>query len=62
MRDLFVKEIIYSKLNRDKIEELRLKIARLANIDERKIFLDTYGISLVSTCPKQERNEINTSC
>ena len=44
----------YSKLNRDKIEELRLKIARLANIDERKIFLDTYGISLVPLAPNKK--------
>jgi HD superfamily phosphohydrolase len=44
----------YTKLNRDKIEELRLKIARLANIDERKIFLDTYGISLVPLAPNKK--------
>jgi uncharacterized protein len=44
----------YSKLNRDKIEELRLKIARLANMDERKIFLDTYGISLVPLAPNKK--------
>jgi uncharacterized protein len=49
----------YTKLNRDKIEELRLKIARLSNIDERKIFLDTYGISLVPLAPnKQEMKSI----
>jgi len=49
----------YTKLNRDKIEELRLEIARLANIDERKIFLDTYGISLVPLAPnKQEMKSI----
>ncbi|HYY85933.1 MAG TPA: HD domain-containing protein [Nitrososphaeraceae archaeon] len=44
----------YTKLNRDKIEELRLKIARLANIDEKKIFLDTYGISLVPLAPNKK--------
>lgn len=44
----------YTKLKRDKIEELRLKIARLANIDERKIFLDTYGISLVPLAPNKK--------
>ena len=44
----------YTKLNRDKIEELRLKIARQANIDERKIFLDTYGISLVPLAPNKK--------
>lgn len=44
----------YTKLNRYKIEELRLKIARLANIDERKIFLDTYGISLVPLAPNKK--------
>ena len=44
----------YTKLNRDKIEEFRLKIARLANIDERKIFLDTYGISLVPLAPNKK--------
>ena len=44
----------YTKLNRDKIEELKLKIARLANIDERKIFLDTYGISLVPLAPNKK--------
>ncbi len=44
----------YTKLNRDKIEELRLKIARLANIDEWKIFLDTYGISLVPLAPNKK--------
>jgi hypothetical protein len=44
----------YTKLNRDKIEELRLKIARLANTDERKIFLDTYGISLVPLAPNKK--------
>ena len=44
----------YTKLNRDKIEELRLKIARLANIDETKIFLDTYGISLVPLAPNKK--------
>lgn len=49
----------YTKLNRDKIEELRLEIARLANIDEKKIFLDTYGISLVPLAPnKQEMKSI----
>lgn len=49
----------YTKLNRDKIEELRLRIARLSNIDERKIFLDTYGISLVPLAPnKQEMKSI----
>lgn len=49
----------YTKLNRDKIEDLRLKIARLSNIDERKIFLDTYGISLVPLAPnKQEMKSI----
>jgi HD superfamily phosphohydrolase len=44
----------YTKLNRDKIEELRLEIARLANIDEKKIFLDTYGISLVPLAPNKK--------
>jgi HD superfamily phosphohydrolase len=44
----------YTKLNRDKVEELRLKIARLANIDDRKIFLDTYGISLVPLAPNKK--------
>ncbi|HJU79905.1 MAG TPA: HD domain-containing protein [Nitrososphaeraceae archaeon] len=44
----------YTKLNRDKIEELRLKIARLASIDEKKIFLDTYGISLVPLAPNKK--------
>ena len=49
----------FTKLNRDKIEELRLKIARLSNIDEKKIFLDTYGISLVPLAPnKQEMKSI----
>ncbi|MDW0239497.1 MAG: HD domain-containing protein [Nitrososphaeraceae archaeon] len=49
----------YTKLNRDKIEELRLEIARLAKIDEKKIFLDTYGISLVPLAPnKQEMKSI----
>jgi HD superfamily phosphohydrolase len=49
----------YTKLNRDKIEELRLEIARLANIDEKNIFLDTYGISLVPLAPnKQEMKSI----
>jgi hypothetical protein len=49
----------YTKLNRTKIEELRLRIARLSNIDERKIFLDTYGISLVPLSPnKQELKSI----
>jgi uncharacterized protein len=49
----------YTKLNRDKIEELRLEIARLANIDEKNIFLDTYGISLVPLAPnKQEIKSI----
>jgi uncharacterized protein len=49
----------YTKLNRDKIEQLRLEIARLANIDEKKIFLDTYGISLVPLAPnKQEMKSI----
>lgn len=49
----------YTKLNRHKIEELRLEIARLANIDEKKIFLDTYGISLVPLAPnKQEMKSI----
>jgi uncharacterized protein len=49
----------YTKLNRDKIEELRLRIARLSSIDERKIFLDTYGISLVPLAPnKQEMKSI----
>ena len=44
----------YTKLNRTKIEELRLRIARLSNIDERKIFLDTYGISLVPLAPNKK--------
>ena len=44
----------YARLNRDKIKKLRLKIARLSNIDERKIFLDTYGISLVPLAPNKE--------
>ena len=49
----------FTKLNRNKIEELRLKIARLSNIDEKKIFLDTYGISLVPLAPnKQEMKSI----
>jgi uncharacterized protein len=49
----------FTKLNRDKIEELRLKIARLSNIDEKRIFLDTYGISLVPLAPnKQEMKSI----
>jgi uncharacterized protein len=49
----------FTKLNRDKIEELRLKIARLSNVDEKKIFLDTYGISLVPLAPnKQEMKSI----
>jgi len=49
----------FTKLNRDKIEELRLKIARLSNTDEKKIFLDTYGISLVPLAPnKQEMKSI----
>ncbi|MDW0199645.1 MAG: HD domain-containing protein, partial [Nitrososphaeraceae archaeon] len=49
----------YTKLNRDKIDELRLEIARLAKIDEKKIFLDTYGISLVPLAPnKQEMKTI----
>lgn len=49
----------YTKLNRDKIEQLRLEIARLAKIDEKKIFLDTYGISLVPLAPnKQEMKSI----
>ena len=49
----------FTKLNRNKIEDLRLKIARLSNIDEKKIFLDTYGISLVPLAPnKQEMKSI----
>lgn len=44
----------YTKLNRDKIEQLRLEIARLAKIDEKKIFLDTYGISLVPLAPNNQ--------
>jgi uncharacterized protein len=49
----------FTKLSRNKIEELRLKIARLSNIDEKKIFLDTYGISLVPLAPnKQEMKSI----
>jgi uncharacterized protein len=49
----------FTKLNRDKIEELRLKIARLSNIDEKRIFLDTYGMSLVPLAPnKQEMKSI----
>ena len=49
----------FTKLSRNKIEELRLKIARLSNIDEKRIFLDTYGISLVPLAPnKQEMKSI----
>ncbi len=48
-----------TQLNRERIEELRLQIARLSNIDERKIFLDTSGISLVPLAPnKQEMKSI----
>ncbi len=48
-----------TQLNREKIEELRLQIARLSNIDEKKIFLDTSGISLVPLAPnKQEMKSI----
>ena len=48
-----------TQLNRERIEELRLQIARLSNIDEGKIFLDTSGISLVPLAPnKQEMKSI----
>ncbi|TLX66456.1 MAG: HD domain-containing protein [Thaumarchaeota archaeon] len=48
-----------TQLNSERIEELRLQIARLSNIDEGKIFLDTSGISLVPLAPnKQEMKSI----